>query len=88
MITTILTVLVIGLILYIYVRKWTGKLRHIPALPSYPIVGSIPWINPPAFHLSIEEWREKLGPIMVFGAPGGDAVVVSNYEGIRQVYSK
>ena len=88
MVGSLLIAIIAGLVLYLYIKRWTRKLRHIPAIPSYPIVGSIPFLKPDAMHLSIEEWTRKLGPLIVAAMPGGgDTVLVSSYEGIREVCS-
>jgi hypothetical protein len=84
---TLLILSLLGLVLYVYVKRWTSRLRHIPTIPGYPLIGSVPFINVNMVHMSLDKWRKKLGPVMVFdgGSPELDGVVVSNCEGIRKV---
>ena len=90
MITMTITAVFLALIIYtiyVYSKRWTSKLRHIPTIPGYPVVGSFPYLNFVYPHMSIDKWSKKLGPVMVIdgGSPHLDAVIVSSYEGIRKV---
>ena len=83
------TILLSWLIYRIYrdlrMRHGPFVLRHIPSVPSIPILGPLPYIKIKSVHKSLTSWAEKLGPVFKMVTPASMVVFVSSYEAIRDV---
>ena len=67
------------------VRYGPMTLRHVPMVPSVPLIGPLPFIRLKYVHLSLTRWAKKLGPVFRLRTAGDMVVLASSYQAIRDV---
>jgi len=53
-------------------------LRDLTGPPGWPLLGNTLQLDPPRFHLTLERWARRYGPIYKLRSPGRLAVVISD----------
>ncbi len=61
------------------------RIDDLPGPPAWPIVGNLLQLDPLSFHLDLERWAERYGPLYQLQVGGARTVVVSDPGFIDQV---